>query len=300
MPMKKALTFASILFASLLQAQNNPVKHVIILGVDGMSPDGILHARVPNLDTLMAQGSSTFECKAQMPTVSSPNWASIIDGAPPSAHGIWSNKWQPRQIKDSVYCGGKKGQMFPTIFRVLREQKHRAKIVCFAAWWSFVRLVEPGVCNSKDRTFYTRFTGLRTANAIKIRKPDLLFVHFTEVDEMGHKYAHGTPEYYNTVSKVDTAIGHILKAIKKAGIENSTVVMVISDHGGVGHNHGGNSPAEINVPWIIKGPGIKKNYKLKSTPRNYDTTATIAKLMHLKAPSCWEGVSVDEIFTDKE
>ena len=294
--MKKLLTFILISLATILSAQNNPIKHVIVIGVDGMSPDGILHAEAPNLDSLMAQGSSTFECKAQMPTVSSPNWSSIIDGAPPAAHGVWSNKWQPRQIRDSVYCGGKKGRIFPTIFRVLRDQNRRAKIVCFAAWWSFVRLVEPGVCNSKDRTFYTHFTGLRTANAIKIRKPDLLFVHFTEVDEMGHKYGHGTAKYYATISKVDKEIGHIMKAIKKAHIENSTIVMIIADHGGLGHGHGGNTPAEINVPYIIMGPGIKKGYRLKSTPRNYDTTATLAKIMRLKTPDCWEGVCIDEIF----
>ena len=296
--MKKILILLLVFTAFILQAQNNPVKHVIIIGVDGMSPDGMLHAHVPNLDSLMAQGSSTFECKAQMPTVSSPNWSSIIDGAPPQAHGIWSNKWQPKQIKDSVYCHGKKGHMFPTIFRVMREQKPKSTIICYAAWWSFVRLVEPRVCNIKDRTFYTGFTSRRTSTSIKLFKPDLLFVHFTEVDETGHKYGHGTPEYYAAISKADKAIGRILKAIKKAGIENSTVIMVIADHGGVGHNHGGNTPAEINVPYIIKGPGIKKGYKLKGNPRNYDTTATLAKMMELKAPDCWEGVCIDEIFSN--
>lgn len=296
--MKKILPLLLLLLTSILYGQNNPIKHVIVIGIDGLSPDGIIHAHAPNIDSLIAQGSSTFECKAQMPTVSSPNWASIIDGAPPRAHGIWSNKWQPRQIRDSVYCGGKKGHIFPTIFKVLREQRPHAKIVCFAAWWSFVRLVEPGVCNSKDRTFYTPFTGLRTANAIKIRKPDLLFVHFTQVDEMGHKYGHGTPQYYATVAEVDKEVGRIIAAIKKAGIESSTVIMIISDHGGVGHGHGGNSPAEINVPYIMKGPGIKKGYKIKGNVRNYDTTATLAKLMGLKAPDCWEGVSVDEILNN--
>lgn len=203
-----------VLFGSSLNAQQTQVKHVIIIGVDGMSPDGIIHAHTPNIDSLIAAGSSTFECKAQIPTVSSPNWASVIDGAPPASHGIWSNSWKVKQIKDSVYCGGKKGQMFPTIFRVLREQKHKAQIAVFSAWWSFVRLVEPRVCNVKERTLFTGLTAQRAATAIRLRKPDLLFLHFDEVDEAGHKYGHGTPPYYEAVGSVDKAIGKVLKAVK--------------------------------------------------------------------------------------
>ena len=43
---------------------------------------------------------------------------------------------------------------------------------------------------------------------------------------------------------------------------------------------------------------LKKGYKLKGKPRNYDTTATLAKLMQLKTPTCWEGVCIDEILSN--
>ena len=115
----KRITLLLLLFANAVYAQQGKIKHVIIIGVDGMSPDGVMKAQSPNMDSLMAHGSHSFECKAQLPTVSSPNWASIIMGVPPVAHGIWSNKWQVKDIKDSVYCNGKKGHIFPTIFRVL-------------------------------------------------------------------------------------------------------------------------------------------------------------------------------------
>lgn len=296
--MKGVFLIGFIFFVCVLNAQPTLVKQVIIIGVDGLSPDGIIHAHTPNIDSLMAQGSSTFECKAQMPTVSSPNWASVINGASPSAHGIWSNSWKLKQIKDSIYCYGKKGQMFPTIFRVLREQKHHAQIVIFSAWWSFVRLVEPRVCNVKERTLFTNLTAQRAVTAIRFRQPDLLFLHFDEVDEAGHKYGHGTPQYYEAVSSVDKAIGKIVKSVKSAGIENSTVIMLIADHGGIGKGHGGSTPQEINVPYLMKGPGVKRGYHLKGHPRNFDTTATIAKILGLKTPNCWEGLPIEEIFNE--
>ena len=291
------VVLALLLFTTgILQAQTNPIKHVIIIGVDGLSIDGVLKSHVPNMDTMIARGSHSFQCKAVNPTVSSPNWASIIDGATPTSHGIWSNKWQVRDIKDSVYCHGKKGHIFPTIFRVLREQKPKAKIMCFAGWWSFVRLVEPRVCTVKQRTLITGLTALRATTSIALRKPDLMFLHLNDVDETGHKYGHGTPQYYKAVEEADVVVGKVMRAVKKAGLENSTAIMIIADHGGIGHGHGGTTPQEVNVPFIIIGPGIKKGYELKAAPKNYDTTTTLAQMLGITPPACWEGKVIGEIF----
>ncbi len=67
------------------------VKHVLVIGIDGLSPDGILNARTPVLDSLMAHGSATMRARAVLPTSSSSNWASMIMGAGPEQHGITSN-----------------------------------------------------------------------------------------------------------------------------------------------------------------------------------------------------------------
>ncbi|MCH7687279.1 MAG: alkaline phosphatase family protein, partial [Planctomycetes bacterium] len=61
---------------------------------DGMRPDGILHAETPNLDTLIAGGAYSFKARGVLPTSSSPNWASMINGAGPEQHGMTSNAWQ--------------------------------------------------------------------------------------------------------------------------------------------------------------------------------------------------------------
>ncbi|MYI84231.1 MAG: alkaline phosphatase family protein, partial [Rhodothermaceae bacterium] len=71
-----------------------PPIHIVVVGVDGLSPDGIRQASTPNLDALMEQGASSFSARAVLPTSSSPNWASMINGAGPEQHGIISNAWQ--------------------------------------------------------------------------------------------------------------------------------------------------------------------------------------------------------------
>ena len=292
--MKRILTLLALFSSLLIQAQK--IKHVIVLGIDGCSPDGIIQANTPNIDSLVANGSWTYEAKAQMPTVSSPNWASLIDAVPPRSHGIWSNSWKRSQIKDSIYCGGRKGHMSPTIFKVLRDNDKHAQICCIMEWWSFRRLVEDGVCSIRQRTILEGVTDFRVPTVISVRKPKFLFIHFNNVDETGHKYGHGTKEYYDAVARVDQSIGKIIKAVKKAHMLESTVFIVVADHGGIGKGHGGSTPQEVNVPFIFSGAGIKKNHQIKSFVNNYDLSATIARMFNAKTPACWEGKVIEEIF----
>ena len=105
-----------------------------MIGLDGCSPDGIQNAKTPVLDSLMQHGSYSMTAKAVFPTSSSPNWASMIMGTSPAHHEIWSNDWKRTDIADKSYCGGKKGQLYPTIFRAVREQNQNAKIACFYDW----------------------------------------------------------------------------------------------------------------------------------------------------------------------
>src|SRR5947199_228409 len=79
---------------------------------------------------------------------------------------------------------------------------------------------------------------------IQKERPALTFIHLDHVDDAGHNKGHGTPEYYAAVAEADRLIGLVLQAVKDAGIAESTIVLVTSDHGGVGKKHGGNTMAE--------------------------------------------------------
>ena len=98
------------------------VEHVVVIGVDGMSPDGIANAETPTMDKLIATGASTMTARAVLPTSSSPNWASMIMGAGPIHHGITSNGWEPDKHELTTVAVGS-GNRFPTIFSILREQR---------------------------------------------------------------------------------------------------------------------------------------------------------------------------------
>jgi predicted AlkP superfamily pyrophosphatase or phosphodiesterase len=276
--------------------QFTQVKHVVVIGVDGMSPDGIRKSNTPNLDGLVKNGAHSFKALAVMPSVSSPNWASIIMGASPAEHEISSNDWERTDIKDKTYCGGKKGETFPTIFKVIRENNPKADIACFYDWDGFGRLVEPGVPTLIADALGEDRTTSEAATYIAANKPFFTFIHLDHVDHAGHEFGHGTADYFASVEKADRLIGEILAGLRQADIHNQTLVLVTADHGGKGKGHGGDTPEERNIPWIIAGPGVKKGHTIAGPINTYDTAATIAYALGYTAPACWTGKPVKAAF----
>ena len=45
--------------------------------------------------------------------------------------------------------------------------------------------------------------------------------------------------------------------------------------------------AEIEIPWILHGPGVAAGKEITAPVNTYDTAATVAHLFGLKPPSCW-------------
>src|SRR5262245_4685229 len=79
----------------LSQPATTVADHVRVIGVDGRGSEGLRRAKAPVIRKLIGQGAHTFSARAVIPTVSSPNWASMIMGAGPEEHGVTSNAWEP-------------------------------------------------------------------------------------------------------------------------------------------------------------------------------------------------------------
>jgi predicted AlkP superfamily pyrophosphatase or phosphodiesterase len=279
----------------VVSAQVPGVEHVVIIGLDGMSPDGIRKAATPNLHRLMKTGASTLHARGVMPTVSSPNWASMIMGAGPEQHGVTSNDWEPNKFTIPPTAVGP-GGIFPTIFGLLRSQRPSARIACFHDWDGFARLFERKAADVVEHPKGPVLTTERAVAYIKEKKPQFTFIHLDHVDHAGHTHGHGTPEYYESVAEADRLIGLILEGIEDAGIAGKTVVLITADHGGKGKGHGGTTMAELEIPWILHGPGVAAGKELTAPVSTYDTAATVAYIFGLEAPRCWIARPVAEAF----
>jgi len=275
------------------------IKYIIVIGVDGMSPDGINKAQTPVIDSLVKYGASTFEARAVLPSSSSSNWASMIMGADTEQHGITSNGWEANNHTLPAVVSGHDSR-FPTIFTLFRDQKPKAHVGTIYDWDGFGRLYNP-----KDVAFdvdgdHEDGTTQNAIDYIKEHKPDFTFIHLDHVDHAGHSEGHGTESYYKAVEKADRLIGAIITSTKEAEIFDQTLFIISSDHGGLGKGHGGESLDEVNIPFILYGAGVKKGYIIEETVYQYDNAATVAFVAGLETPQAWIGRPLKSAFMGYE
>ncbi|HBY62412.1 MAG TPA: alkaline phosphatase [Solibacterales bacterium] len=216
----------------------------------------------------------------------------MIMGAGPEQHGITSNDWMPDKFSIAPVCKGPGGQ-FPTVFGQLREQRPASKIGVFHDWDGFGRLVENGAADRIEHPKGPQETMRRAVAYWKEAQPGLLFIHLDHIDHAGHEHGHGTPEYIASIEEADRLTAEIVRA---AG--DDAVFLLTSDHGGVGKKHGGETMAELEIPWILAGPGVKPG-ELRVPVNTFDTAPTVASLLGIKPHPCWIGRSVTEAFASR-
>lgn len=267
----------------------------MVIGVDGMSPDGIQQANTPTLDFLMKNGAFTLKARAVMPTSSSPNWASMIMGAGPEQHGITSNAWTLEEHVLPAAVTNEYGY-FPTIFWAIKEVEPESELGAVYHWSGFGRLFEKAIVDY-DISPETEYETIKLANAyLKEKRPKYCFIHIDHVDGIGHQLGHGTPAYYQSVERADSLIGQTIALLDSIGMMEKTLVLVTADHGGVGFGHGGETPEEVEIPFMLYGKGIKKGYQIQGLVNTYDNAVTTAFALGIPRPNAWVGRAVKEAF----
>lgn len=275
---------------------NTPiVKHVVVIGFDGLSPNGLKNAITPTFDKIMSEGAYSMHARAVLPTSSSTNWASMIMGAGPEQHGITSNSWEKDNFVLPTVTQSE-DFLFPSIFQLIDDQKESAEIGAIYHWSGFGRLFEKGAVDYDINPESEDETAALASAYIKEKKPTFTFIHFDHVDHGGHEYGHGSPEYFKSVEKADAMLAEVMAAIKASGMADETLVIISADHGGLGKGHGGESLEEIEIPFILWGKSVKKNHLLNYPVYQYDNAATVAFALGIKTPMAWIGKPVKNAF----
>ncbi|MDD2437963.1 MAG: alkaline phosphatase family protein [Massilibacteroides sp.] len=282
------LTFFPLSSCSQKGKYPKGINHVVVIGVDGMSVQGFLEASTPCMDSLLHNGAYNYHVRSVLPTISKPNWNAMLCGAGPEATGVIDNSWK-RSFDKFPPVAMSENRIFPNIFSVIRQQWPDAEIGSLYQWDGFEDMLETELLD-KHETYPThKETAEKTAEYILNKKPNFVFIQLDEVDGVGHSKGHMSHEYIQTIEEIDKSICVIIDAIKEAGIEESTMVMIVSDHGGIFFRHGENTYEELTTPIIYAGKGIKTGYQIKQQIYRYDVAADVAFALGLKIPQVWTG-----------
>lgn len=258
-------------------------RRVVILSIDGLRPDAISLAPMPNLLALMQSGAYSLTAQTVRPSVTLVSHASMLGGVCPSKHGVDWNDYIPQRgyalgtdLFDITHAAGLRTDMY------VSKQK-------------LVQLTEPPsldnfvFVNDRDTVLMERLIGEFPQDF------GLLFIHFGITDGMGHAYGWLSPEQLSVIFRADEALGLLLAELETRNLRHETLIIVTADHGGHGTTHGSSMPEDMTIPWIAAGPGIQPR-PLTSLVHTMDTAASAAFALGLDIPAEWDGVPVYEAF----
>lgn len=300
--MKSILSVFIVLIthASLSSAQTSrpapAIERVVIISIDGLRPDVMLRAASPNLRALMAEGS--FTCWAQTTTIANtlPSHVSMMTGVPPEKHGVTWN----RDPEDGIV----RYPTFPTLFELAHDAGYTTALVSGKS--KFAALAKPGTVDwaQIDGGAEDADVAERAAALIAAHRPQVLLVHLPGVDKAGHANGWGTPRQVAAVDVADHAVGVVLSAMKQAKVYDGAAIIVTADHGGRAMTHGEGDPRSIHIPWIVVGPGVRKNFDLTIyrdlIVRTEDTFATACAFLGITPAREVDGKPVLSIREDVE
>lgn len=263
---------------------DTPYKHVLIIGVTSAGAF-FEDTYTPNLDRIFKDGNITYECRAGVPTDTASCFTTLLHSIDYPAHKILSNT-----IPDTAYPSD---SQYPSIFRAVLEANPDANVVSICRSDDINNsMIEDGINIEKitmdNDDLYVAETACEYVN--QNGAPELMFVQFDFSDEMGHSDApgFGGEEHLGAITRTDYLIDAIYRAYERQDVLDDTLIIVTSNHGGNGQDHGGNSDSEKNVMFAVKGKNVIKNGSAEDMDIR-DVAPIVMYALGLESPEGWAG-----------
>jgi predicted AlkP superfamily pyrophosphatase or phosphodiesterase len=238
--------------------------HLIVISFDCLSSlDFPMLQELPNFKELLEKGSYCNNVQTIYPSVTYPCHTTIVTGKYPKRHGVINNTflqpgrsspdwyWHRKHVKGTtLYDEAKTAGM--TTAALLWPVTARANIDYnipeIFANRSWHHQIPVSLLNGSIRyqlDMNRRFGHLRnglnqpelddfvlesTVHTIKTKKPDLLLVHFVDLDSQRHYHGFSSKEAMDAVRRHDVRLGRILQALKEGCIYENSTIVALGDH----------------------------------------------------------------------
>lgn len=237
--------------------------------------DGLSDATSRQLDGLqrLRQYGTDLTLLAPQPSLSFPDWTTLLSGDPPYVSGVTTNwftgKVPVETLLDSARTAG--------VSTVVVGPEDMAELYgADKATASFLR--------SYPTTFYASTELVDQAvRLIQQVKPRLAVLHLPDVDNAGHRSGGRSSDYLDTAKKVDADVERLVQALQRDG----TVFAIAADHGHIDSGgHGGGESTVVEVPGVFFGGGIGLG---QADAAQEDVAPTVAVLAGVPVPRFSKG-----------
>jgi predicted AlkP superfamily pyrophosphatase or phosphodiesterase len=257
-----------------------PRRHVVLLSIDGCRPDALAAAEARNLIRFGEEGTRAARALTIPLSLTLPSHSSMLSGYDLEHHQVTWNYPLPEYGYIKV----------PTIFARARAAGLRTVMVMGKD--KFLTLLQPDSLDELHELAGDE-DGIIDQAIFVARKArfDLMFIHLPNPDLTGHLEGWMSPPYLARLSHIDALFGQLLDALP-----SDATVLVTSDHGGHDYTHGEDTDIDRLIPWMIRGPGIRRGLVLEREILTMDSAATALRLLGLALDATAQGRVVDEAF----
>ncbi|WP_200908459.1 alkaline phosphatase family protein [Rossellomorea vietnamensis] len=257
--------------------------HLIVISFDCLSAlDFPILNELPHFQELIAHGSYCKGVETIYPSVTYPCHATIVTGKYPNRHGVVNNTllqpgrespdwhWHRKSIKGTtlydearkagmttaallwpVTAKGDIGYNMPEIFA--NRPWHNQILVSLLNGSPLFQLqmnrLFGHMRNGLNQPELDDFVLESTVETIK-RKPDLLLVHFTDLDTMRHYHGFSSEEAHAALRRHDERLGRIIEALKENGMYAKSTIVALGDHSALDES----KAVQLNV--LLKEKGL--------------------------------------------
>ncbi len=216
-------------------AQTTRPDLVILVSIDGFSPDYLGKGQTPVLDGLVA-GGAFGPMRPSFPSVTFPNHYTLVTGLHPDHHGVVGNRFTDAQL--GAFTMASKESGFWDQGEPIWVTAEKAGMRTGTMFWPGSEVEILGVRPSQWAPFDQAMPGdarvdhlLSWLDLPVDQRPKLETLYFDIVDTAGHRNGPDAPETRAAAASVDASMGRLIEGLKARGLYDRTMLVVVSDHG---------------------------------------------------------------------
>ncbi len=213
-------------------------RQVILVSIDGLPASMLGDGTLPTLDALAGEGARAEWLTPSYPTLTFPNHYTLVTGLRPDRHGIVHNNMRDPALGTfiSKEAGAKDGRWWggEPIWATLQRQGGIAATMFWPG--SEAEIV------GQRPTHYVPFDKSLSPDARVDRvlawldlpartRPQLLTLYFDQYDVAAHEHGTAAPSSLRALHRIDHALMRLRDGLRARGVENTTDLIVLSDHG---------------------------------------------------------------------
>ncbi|MFF2448072.1 alkaline phosphatase family protein [Neobacillus sp. NPDC058068] len=284
--------------------------HLIIISFDCLSAlDFPILKDLPHFQTLLEKGAYVENVETIYPSVTYPCHATIVTGNYPNRHGVINNTMlQPGRLSPdwnwyrdcihgtTLYDEAKKANLitaallWPVTAKAKGLDYNMPEIFANRPWQNqiLVSLMNgtPGYQLELNNRYGHIRDGLNqpalddfvlesTVHTIKTKKPNLLLVHFTDLDTQRHYHGFSADEAIAAIHRHNERLGRIMEALKESGLDENSTIVVLGDHSALDENKAINLNVLLHKQELITTNSKSKLIDWKAYCKSCDGSAYI-------------------------